>query len=84
MISNSKTLISLKKLIIIFIISFIYIPFSPLSDYAKDKVNIYDINGEGCSHASNNPTIPEDSTNNKTEDTACCYVEIEKIPRAID
>lgn len=50
MISNSKTLISLKKLIIIFIISFIYILFSPLSVYAKDKVNIYFFNGEGCSH----------------------------------
>lgn len=50
MISNSKTLISLKKLIIISIISFIYILFSPLSVYAKDKVNIYFFNGEGCSH----------------------------------
>lgn len=50
MISNSKTVISLKKLILLSIISFIYILFSPLSVYAKDKVNIYFFNGEGCSY----------------------------------
>lgn len=48
--SNSKKTISLKKLILISIITVIYILFNPLSIYAKDKVNIYFFSGEGCSH----------------------------------
>ena len=45
----------------------------------------YQINldGEDCSNASPNPENPEECTSYNTEDTACCFVGIEKVDKII-
>ena len=69
--------IFLRKIFFIYFIIF----FSSVTCDDNYQVNL---DGHNCQQAPNNPNIPEDCTNYNTEDTACCYVEIEKIPRSID
>ena len=62
--------ICLKKLFFIYFIS-IYSLIICDDDY---QVNL---DGEDCSKASSNPENAEECTSYNTEDTACCYLEIE-------
>ena len=50
MINNFKKITCLKKIILILFITLVSLLTNPISVYAKDKVNIYFFNGEGCSH----------------------------------
>ena len=50
MINILKRKIKYKKHILIIFMTLIYILSNPFSVYAKDKVNIYFFNGEGCSY----------------------------------
>ena len=42
---------------------------------------IVNLDGEDCSYASSNPEYPDECINYSTEETACCFVEIEKQDR---
>ena len=42
---------------------------------------IVNLDGEDCSYASSNPESPEECINYSTEETACCFVEIENVDR---
>ena len=71
LITNIKTLYKIIYIIIIF--SFI----SSNDDY------IINLDGENCVNAPSNPENEEQCTNYNTEETACCYVEIEKIDKTL-
>ena len=66
----------LRRIFFIYFIIF----FSLIACDDNYQVNL---DGQGCSYAADDPVVPEDCTNYHTEDTACCYVEIENTDRTI-
>ena len=58
----------------------IYI-FFLLSYINSNEEYLINLDGEDCSYASSNPESPEECINYSTEETACCFVEIENQDR---